>query len=90
MCRFTLAWVVCIAWPGSCCWTSRITCGLSYMPLLASVANVLACSSTVSEAWPRAVPTSLRWVYRPEAAVSTPNDFAMLTMFWPSVPATRW
>ena len=37
---------------------SLMTCGVWYVPPSASVAIMFACSSTVSEAWPSAVPAS--------------------------------
>ena len=65
------------------CW---MTCGLEYSPWSASVAIVVACSSTVSDAWPSAV-TGLvlhRACHRPLALTSTPNAVAMLTTgCWP-------
>jgi hypothetical protein len=39
------------------CVMVAMTCGVTYSPLLAKVAKVLACSSTVSDAWPSALPT---------------------------------
>src|SRR5215469_13665521 len=64
--------------PWSTIWA--ITCGVTYTPLLASVANVVACSSTVSEAMPSAMPTSPTLACRLDAFVSTPNALAMLTV----------
>src|SRR5262249_20439741 len=61
-----------------------ITCGVWYTPLLASVAIVVACSSTVSDAWPSAVPAWSSIFFRPLALVSTPKALAMLTTeCWP-------
>src|ERR1039457_6328866 len=69
------------------CVMVAMTCGVGYSPMLA---NVLACSSTVSDAWPSALPTSSRMVPSPDASVLTPNACAIWMMFWPSVPATGW
>src|SRR5690348_14936149 len=58
-----------------------ITCGLWYRPLSASVAIVVACSSTVSDAWPSAIPASscmgLGPPTIPLARTSTPKALAM-------------
>src|ERR1051326_8543927 len=63
------------------------TCGVTYSPPAASVANIVACSSTVSEPVPSASPTSPTLACRPDSLVLTPNALAMLTVAW--VPA-RW
>jgi len=55
-----------------------ITCGLWYTPLSARVAIVVACSSTVSDAWPSAVPAWSSIVFRPLAWMSTPKALAIL------------
>src|ERR1035438_7148258 len=66
-------------------------CGVVYAPLLASVANVLACSSTVNDAVPSAVPTPPTPAASPDALpVLTPNALPIWMMFCPSVPAARW
>src|SRR5712691_4468737 len=47
-----------------------------------------ACSATVSDAWPSAMPAWFFIVSIPEASVSTPNACAVWTTFTPSGPAT--
>jgi hypothetical protein len=52
------------------------------------VASIVACSATVSDAWPSAMPDSLLIAESPESTVSTPNSPAMFTTFAPFGPAT--
>ncbi len=69
-----------------------MTCGVWYTPLSASVAIGVACSSTVRDAWPSAVPASSCIVTRPLAWVSTPKALAIWTTgCWPvwGLKATR-
>src|SRR6266567_4933080 len=64
-----------------------ITCWVVSMPPAAKVEKVLACSATVSDDCPRAMPTPPTSLLSPDSFAFTPNAWAILTTF--RVP-TRW